>query len=218
MGHMTDRITAGEWVIVVPVKQLDRAKTRLFTRATTVRRELALAFSLDVVSACLASQRVHTVFVVTPDDTVSAAVLALGATVVPQRSDEGLNDSLIRGSTAAAAASPHRRIGLLAADLPALRTHELDLALAESEQWDRCFVADVAGTGTTFVAVAPGISVQPRFGPRSRAAHAQAGFIELTTPELARIRCDVDTEVDLWYAQLLGVGRFTAVALPVQPA
>ena len=214
---MTDRNTANEWLIVVPVKELGNAKTRLSARAATVRQELALAFSLDVVTACLASPRVQAVFVVTPDEAVSAAVRALGANIVSQKSDENLNESLIHGHTAAAAAFPHRRIGLLAADLPALRTHEVDLALAESEQWDRCFVADVAGTGTTFVAVAPGISLQPRFGPRSRAAHARAGFIELTTPELTRMRCDVDTEVDLWYAQQLGVGHFTAVALSAPP-
>lgn len=42
------------WSVVVPVKALDRGKTRLSTRTAARRRELALAFALDTVRSAVA--------------------------------------------------------------------------------------------------------------------------------------------------------------------
>ena len=61
-----------EWVVVIPVKRLDRAKTRLSTRPAPQRGALALAFALDTVRAALACPRVAAVLVVTDDDTVGS--------------------------------------------------------------------------------------------------------------------------------------------------
>ena len=46
-----------EWVVVIPVKRLDRAKTRLATRPARQRGALALAFTLDTVRAALRVQQ-----------------------------------------------------------------------------------------------------------------------------------------------------------------
>ena len=53
----------------------------------------------------------------------------------------------------------------------------------------------------------------PRFGHRSRAAHRRAGVVELTDAGLASLRRDVDTEVDLYDAQRLGLGQRSVLAL-----
>ena len=79
-----------EWVVVIPVKRLDRAKTRLSTRPAPQRGALALAFALDTVRAALACPRVSAVLVVTDDDEVRASTVALGARSVLDAPDAGL--------------------------------------------------------------------------------------------------------------------------------
>ena len=59
--------STSEWVVVVPVKRLDRAKTRLSTRPAPERRALALAFALDTVRAAITCPGVVGVVVVTDD-------------------------------------------------------------------------------------------------------------------------------------------------------
>ncbi|MBB1050764.1 2-phospho-L-lactate guanylyltransferase, partial [Dietzia sp. CW19] len=63
--------TDGGWTIVVPVKALDRAKSRL-ARALPAsdRRALALAMAADVFRTCVATPGVSRVRVVTSDPDV----------------------------------------------------------------------------------------------------------------------------------------------------
>ncbi len=56
----------------------------------------------------------------------------------------------------------------------------------------------------------PASSSTPRFGPRSRAAHAASGAVALEVGPVPGLRRDVDTEVDLWDAGRLGLGPATA--------
>src|SRR5437764_512473 len=55
------------WMLVVPVKPLARAKSRLSGPAGPHRAELALAVATDTVSAALRCSRVRGVLVVTDD-------------------------------------------------------------------------------------------------------------------------------------------------------
>ena len=96
------------------------------------------------------------------------------------------------------------------ADLPALRSDELRRALLAAADVPRGFVADAAGTGTTLLTARGGNQLGPRFGPRSRAAHAASGAIALEPGPIPGLRRDVDTEVDLWDAGRLGLGSSTA--------
>ena len=202
-----------QWVVVVPVKRLDRAKTRLSTRTATERRQLALAFALDTVHASLGAASVRAVVVVTEDDAVREAVTALGASWVPDDPDDGLNAALDHGAAHVRAAHPGAAVAVLAADLPALRPVELERALASAAEVERGFVADAAGTGTTLLTAVDGVALDPRFGPRSRAAHAASGARELAPRSVPGLRRDVDTEVDLWDAGRLGLGAATSHAL-----
>jgi len=206
-----------EWVVVIPVKGLDRAKTRMSTRPAPQRGALALAFALDTVRAALHCPPVATVLVVTDDDEVRAATVALGATAVADTPDAGLLAAIGIGADIARRESPDRAVAALVADLPSLRPDELARALSAAAAVDRGFVADSAGVGTTLLTARPGHRLDARFGVRSRAEHAASGAIELQPGPAPGLRRDVDTEVDLWDAQRLGVGPATAVLLGADP-
>lgn len=196
--------------MLAPVKQLDRAKTRLSTRPAAERRALALAFALDTVRAVLACDDVARVVVICDDAEVRDAVAQLGATWVTDEPELGLNGVLSAVSARLGAEEPGLAVAALVADLPALRTDELRRALAAAAHVARGFVADAAGTGTTLLTAAPGVGLDPRFGPRSRAAHAASGAVGLEPGPVPGLRRDVDTEVDLWDAGRLGLGPTTS--------
>jgi 2-phospho-L-lactate guanylyltransferase len=199
-----------DWCLVVPVKRLALAKTRLGGVAGGLRGELALAFALDTVTAALACDAVAAVFVVTDEDVARQALAALGAQVVPDLPDAGLNPALAHGAAVALTRYPDHGVGALSADLPALRAAELGRALAAGARHRAAFVSDGAGTGTTLLVAPPGGSFAPQFGERSRARHRAAGVVELELADVPTLRRDVDTEVDLYDAERLGVGRRTA--------
>ena len=198
------------WTVVVPVKRLDGAKSRLSTRPAGVRRDLSLAFALDTVAAALAAPGVTSVHVVTDDELVSAAVRGASAGVVADPS--GLNDALRAAETVLRTAGAGR-LAALAGDLPALRPDQLGRALAAAAAHPRSFLPDAAGTGTTLLCAQPGVALDPLFGVRSCAAHAASGAVRLAPADCPGLRRDVDTEVDLWDATRLGVGPATASVL-----
>ena len=197
---------AGSWGVVVPVKRLELAKTRLTPYGEQARQDLALAFAADVVEAARGAAQV---LVVTDDERAAARLSELGADVAPDDPDAGLNPALAHGAAVARRRFPREGVALLSADLPALRPAELDAALAAAAGYGVAFVADASGTGTTLLATAPGRPVEPRYGRASAAAHRAAGAIELTGgwPSL---RTDVDTAADLRTAAELGLGPATS--------
>ena len=198
------------WSLVVPVKVLARAKTRLAALAGPDRPALALAMAADTVAAALAGPEVGRVVVVTGDPQAAQVLAGLGAVIVGERGAQGLNRALRDGAAYAAARWPRSGIGGLAADLPALRPAELGSALRAAARWPQAFVPDSAGSGTTLYAVRPGTAFRPRFGPRSAARHRAAGAAEVARPGLASLRRDVDEPADLRGARELGLGRRTA--------
>jgi 2-phospho-L-lactate/phosphoenolpyruvate guanylyltransferase len=198
------------WSLVVPVKVLARAKSRLAVLAGPHRPALALAMAADTVAAALACPVVDRVIAVTDDAEAARALAGLGALVTEDEPGRGLNPALRHGAALAAARWPGSGIGALAADLPALRPAELDLGLREAARWDHSFVPDASGAGTTLYAARPGARFRPRFGPRSAERHRAAGAIELSLPGLASLRRDVDQPRDLTAASDLGVGPHTA--------
>jgi len=198
------------WSLVVPVKVLAHAKTRLASLAGPDRPALALAMAADTVAAALDCPQVGRVIVVTDDPQAAGVLAGLGAVVVPDRPGRGLNGALRHGAAHAGSRWPGSGIGGLAADLPALRPAELGDALRAAARWPQAFVPDSAGSGTTLYAVRPGTAFRPRFGPGSAARHRAAGAAEITRPGLASLRRDVDEPADLRGARELGLGTRTA--------
>jgi 2-phospho-L-lactate guanylyltransferase len=205
--------TAGDWCLVVPVKRLAAAKTRLGGAASGHRAELALAFALDTVAGALSCRPVRAVVAVTDDAAARAALTALGALVVPDGPDAGLNAAIRHGAALATRRHPDCGVGALSADLPALRPGELDAVLREAGRHRSGFVRDASTTGTTLLVARHGTDLTPRFGPSSARAHEEGGATDLTQGETDSLRRDVDTEDDLLAAVRLGVGPRTAQVL-----
>jgi len=212
--------------VLVPIKRLEAAKTRLRGGLTDADHEaLVLAMALDTVAAALASPVVGRVVVVTADPVPGDAAVVLGAELIADVPDAGLNPALAYAAalvrrTGATPSQPG--VAALTADLPALRTDELTEALRLAEETaaargprgqggGRSFVADASGAGTVLLAAPPAALLEPCFGAGSAAAHLASGAVPLTEP-WPSLRRDVDTAADLAEAFVLGVGARTAVA------
>jgi 2-phospho-L-lactate/phosphoenolpyruvate guanylyltransferase len=201
------------WSLVIPVKVLARAKSRLTGLAGAARAELALAMAADTVAAALAAPPVSAVIVVTDDPVVRAELGGLGAVVIEDQPAAGLNAALIFGAGYSDDRWPGRGRAAMAGDLPAMRAAELVLVLEKAAAAGEAFVPDAAGTGTTLYAAGPGVAFRPAFGPGSRDRHLAAGAVELDLPALRGLRQDVDTPGDLELAAGLGLGPRTSAVL-----
>ncbi|CAN5285151.1 2-phospho-L-lactate guanylyltransferase [soil metagenome] len=168
---------SSSWTIVVPVKGTHASKSRLGGDPAR-RLALAEAMALDTLEAALA---VAPVVLVGPD--LRGAFADLGATVVAELPDDGLN-----GAIARALATIPGPAAVLLADLPALRPEELAAALAQGSLQESIMVPDAEGTGTTLIT-----GRAPAFGPGSRAAHGALGYRELDLPATSGLRLDVDS-------------------------
>jgi 2-phospho-L-lactate/phosphoenolpyruvate guanylyltransferase len=197
------------WSLVVPVKLLAQAKSRLTGLAPADRADLALAMAADTVAAAVAAVATGIVLVITDDPAVGEQMAALGATVLPDEPAAGLNEALAYGARYGRDLWPERGVAGLAGDLPALRPGELTTALAAAARYGRAFVPDADGTGTTLYAAAPGTVFEPRFGLESAARHEATGAVRLSLPGLTGLRRDVDTADDLRLAASIGLGPRT---------
>jgi 2-phospho-L-lactate guanylyltransferase len=206
------------WCLVLPVKRLHEAKTRLGPPYDGDRAALALAFALDTTLAALACPLVTAVQVVTDEPEAARLLSEAGADVTSDEPDAGLNPALAHGAALAARAHPGTSVGTLAADLPALRPTELAVALRTAAGYGRSFVRDAEGTGTTLLLARSAADLRPMFGAGSAARHAGSGAHEVDATALPSLRCDVDTAADLQAATRLGLGRRTAAALSAAPA
>jgi 2-phospho-L-lactate guanylyltransferase len=199
--------------LVIPVKPLTRAKSRLSDTADDgLRPGLALAFAQDTVAAALACPAVLDVAVVTDDALAARELAALGARIVTDEPRGGLNAALRHGATVVRAARPDAPVAALNADLPALRPLELARVLNAAAEFPCAFLADAAELGTTLLTASPGRELDPAFGTGSRARHRASGRVELRLDAVDSVRQDVDTGEDLRAALALGVGPRTAAA------
>ncbi|MFD0308205.1 2-phospho-L-lactate guanylyltransferase [Streptomyces sp. NPDC127119] len=209
-----------QWIMVVPLKALARAKSRLSdTAADGLRPGLALAFAQDTVAAALACPEVADVAVVTGDALAGRELAALGARIVPDEPGGGLNAALRHAEAVVRITNPHTPLAAMNADLPALRPLELARVLTAAAEFPRAFLADAAGIGTTLLAASPGHELLPAFGTDSRARHRASGAAELLLTAVDSVRQDVDTGADLRAALTLGTGpRTTAAAQHLKAA
>jgi 2-phospho-L-lactate/phosphoenolpyruvate guanylyltransferase len=205
---------AGDIALIVAVKRLTAAKTRLapvFSART--RENVVLAMLVDTLTAASGVEAVGSITVITPDESAAAAAAGLGANVLADPTPEGHDDPLNNAIAAAerAVVNSFTNVVVLQGDLPALQTQELAEAIAAARHHRRSFVADRLATGTAAL-LAFGAMLDPKFGSDSSARHRRSGAIELTGA-WPGLRCDVDTPADLTAARRLGVGAATARAI-----
>lgn len=197
------------WSVVVPVKPVRVAKSRLLGLPGPEREDLVVAMAADTVSAALACSVVVAVYVVTDDPRAARAVRACGAVVVADQPDAGLNAALRHSAGVASRERPDCGVAALPADLPALTPSGLAAALTAAAGHRRAVVADADGTGTTLLTAAAGVLLAPAYGEGSRHLHVAGGAVELIVPAGEGLRRDVDTVEDLAAARRLGVGLRT---------
>ncbi|MEO9138096.1 MAG: 2-phospho-L-lactate guanylyltransferase [Jatrophihabitans sp.] len=193
------------WTVVIPVKALPAAKSRLaaMTADAQAHRALVEAIRQDTVAAAI-GDGVARVLLVSDSESVETR----SDTPVLVQSSPGLNAALREAATHAAQRWPADGVAALVGDLPALRREELAAALALASELPTAFVADADGTGTTLLTAVPGHELQPAFGTGSAARHGRSATSLPAGPGLRR---DVDTAEDLRAAAAeLGVGPATA--------
>jgi 2-phospho-L-lactate guanylyltransferase len=193
--------------VLVPLKRLDAAKTRLASALTPAeRRRLMAAMVAHVVRAALAAE-VGRVAVVSSDRDAPALAARLGVECV---SDGGRswNAGLAHGRGLLPA--PAAAVLYLAGDLPLVEPADI-VALVAAGAEATAVVGRAHDGGTNALWVAPAGALPPAFGTRGSAAvHAAAAAaaglrpVVLDRPGLAH---DVDTPADLAHARRLLAGR-----------
>ncbi|MGZ4590419.1 MAG: 2-phospho-L-lactate guanylyltransferase [Actinomycetes bacterium] len=194
---------------MVPVKRLTRAKTRL-ALPPAGRALLARAFAVDTVAALCGSAGVSSVLVVTDDGEVAAALPP--QVDVVEDPGQGLTGAVARGVTAARSVMPGHSVLVVPADLPSLRSVDVDDLLEQAPPSWASFAPDLRGDGTTVVVLPAGVRTMTAYGAGSAQRHAALGLAELDQAP-TRARQDVDALADLANAVALGVGISTERAL-----
>jgi 2-phospho-L-lactate guanylyltransferase len=196
-----------KFALLVPVKTLTLAKSRLEVPHPDQRAPLMRAFALDALVAASQSSAVTQVYVVTDEPGFEVEDVVR----LPDEGDGDLNRALHHASLRVRLLDPSTGVAAMCADLPCLLPADLDAALA-SGLTPRWFVADASGSGTTLLAAGPGVDLDPHFGSESSHRHESSGASPVRA-SLPTLRMDVDTETDLADAQAIGVGSHTAAAL-----
>lgn len=192
---------------LIPVKQLDGAKTRLATVLDgAARRDLVVAMYRDVLAAAIACAATDGVAVVSRDAEVQSIAEAAGAEAMPEPG--GLNEALTSAAKALAARGAERLL-ILFADLPLANAAAIERLLRAD--------ADVAlvradDGGTNALVLSPG-AIDFQFGPDSATRHTAAAeraglrVVPVDEPTLA---LDLDQQSDLdRLRQSTGVGEHT---------
>lgn len=194
------------WNAIVPAKRLKDAKTRLG------REDLALPFLTDVINALKGSELISSVTVVSADPTICELAEQLDCRVVVEHNREGLLAAIDLGINHLDAMDKENVVVVLG-DLPCLLAEHVELFVNQGREHESAFLSDAEGTGSTMWMRTNSLSPTPHFGPRSRAMHRQSSAYEVTHQDLAGARRDVDTLVNLWDAERIGVGMSTQNAL-----
>ena len=195
------------FALLVPVKTLALAKSRLEAARPEQREPLMRAFALDAITAASMSAQVTQVYVVTDEPGFEVG----GALRLPDEGDGDLNRALHSAALRVRLLDPTTAVAAMCADLPCLVPEDLDAALAAGLA-PRWFVADASGSGTTLLAAGPGVDLDPHFGSASARRHEESGARPVSA-DLPTLRMDVDTEADLRAADRLGLGPHTTRAL-----
>jgi 2-phospho-L-lactate guanylyltransferase len=197
-----ERAITLNWTIIVPLKSLPTAKSRLAPVSADPQShaDLVEAIRADTLAVAAAVGRVLLVL-----DQPAPTTTQLDWPVVVQVG-AGLNAAVREAAQFARIHWPDDAIAALVGDLPALRATELEATLAAAVTHPRGFVSDAAATGTTLLTALPGVSLEPEFGLDSATRHAR---IAHSLPAGPGLRLDVDTDADLEQARLLGVGPAT---------
>lgn len=193
---------------VVPVKRLERAKSRLAAVLAPAERRLLVLEMLGRVLATLCRSPLAAIWVVSGDPLVLAQASRYGAR--PLREREGELNSALEHARAVAIAAGADALLIVPADVPLLRADDVRgmLGLLRAGA-DVALAPDDAGLGTNALALRATAGLPFSFGEESALRHmglaAERGLVarRFASPTL---ELDVDDPVSL--------ARYRALALP----
>jgi 2-phospho-L-lactate guanylyltransferase len=162
------------WMII-PVKRLSAAKSRLAAELTLYqRRELVCALLIHTLKALNGVNGIAGKIVVGRDRAVQRIAENQGAVFVPEKVHDGLNRALARAAREAVRRGAEA-IMILPADLPWLKKRDIAAALKEAGRPPFLRIApDGAGIGTNLLFMAPPGLIRFSFGDRSYRRHIHA--------------------------------------------
>ncbi|GAB2582682.1 2-phospho-L-lactate guanylyltransferase [Microlunatus antarcticus] len=199
---------------VVALKAGELVKSRLAPLPQPLRRRLAWTMAVDTLHALVTS--VEAVVVVSDQPALAHRLARAGLSsvvVVPETRPAGMNDALRQGAERLRGDGLDRVLACVG-DLPALRPTSVAVVLRGAVAYERSYLPDATGIGTSMLHAGAGVALAPHFQGRSAAAHHSSSAVPLTDERLATAvpdaRRDVDTEVDLADAVGLGLGPATA--------
>jgi len=189
--------------VLIPLKRLDAAKSRLRSALSGAeRRRLMAAMLAGVVRAALAAD-VGRVVLVSSDPQAPALAAGLGIESV---SDAGLawNAGLVHARASLTAAAP--AVLYLAGDLPLLEPEDV-AAIVASGATATAVIGRAHDGGTNALWAAPAAALEPAFGTRGsagvHAARAVASGLRPVMLDRPGLAHDVDTAADLAHARRL---------------
>jgi 2-phospho-L-lactate guanylyltransferase len=184
---------------LIPVKTLSEAKSRLAPYLTrTQRATLVLDMLRHVIDVLRGSKSLETISVVSPDPNVLQQVQVWGVRALLEEA-QGHNPAL----TAAAQkdlASGATALLTLSADLPLLRTYDIQQMIEQSRHYEVVLAPSYEGTGTNALLVRPPLAVPYVFGPGSLQhyqAEIQQRLLSSTLYISPGTRFDIDTIEDV---------------------
>lgn len=196
------------WSVVVPVKGLARAKTRLVDTAELPRAALARAFALDTVAALAAASTVTSVVVVSDEPDQPSVRRHPKVTLLPEER-RGMNAAVRQGAAWVRRHRPTDGVAVFVADLPAATPAAVETFLTRAGLQPCSVLADLEMVGSTALSVLPEETLEPAFGADSLRRHIDRGAALVHPDGLDALRRDVDVMAHLWAAMRLGVGAAT---------
>ena len=168
-----------DWYVVIPVKRLSRAKSRLAPHSHRQRQALAYQFVWHVLATARDAQGIAGICVVTNDPRVAVLARRLGASALLERGGRGM-DAAVRNAVVLLSVR-HGVVpcAVLTADLPGLEAEELTSALQAATSYSKAVVGDADGNGTVLLTSRSGAELVPRYGHGSLLRHRQGGHAPL---------------------------------------
>lgn len=184
---------------IVPLKAIEKSKTRLSSLSPVDRAKLTLAMLTNVLVALSGARGISDVTVVSGDRSASRIARRHGAAFLWEGKRLGLNEALKlaiaqleEGVTGAAM--------IIHADLPLLTSQDIESFVARSRDCDVAMVPCKNGTGTNALLLRPPDAIPPVFGRGSYKMHLslarKAGF-RWKVLRIRGIQFDIDDRRDL---------------------
>jgi 2-phospho-L-lactate/phosphoenolpyruvate guanylyltransferase len=189
--------------VLIPLKHLDAAKSRLATALSVAERRRLMAAMVAHVTRTVLAADAGRVVLVSSDPAAPALAGRLGVACVSD-ADLPWNQGLLHAR--AHLPAPAEAVLYLAGDLPLLEVGDV-AALIGAGGSSTAVVGRAHDGGTNALWICPAAALEPAFGtPRSAAVHAGRavahglGVVVIDRPGLAH---DVDTPADLALARRL---------------